>query len=94
MSHSLSYYISELSILSAQETQMCNAAALICSSCPVPAMWHTRGIVRFGGNVEDAAFAQGLALDVAGFYGVKTGEVKRVDEIDFGNRGAEFELLK
>jgi hypothetical protein len=77
------WYFAEEAILSATETQMCNTAALICSNCPVQAMWHTRGIVRLGGSLENAHFAQGLGLAVAELYGCKTGDIVPVDDIDF-----------
>jgi hypothetical protein len=73
------WYFSEDAILSAVETQLCNTAALICSNCPVQAMWHTRGIIRHGGTVEDAWFAQKMALEIAKHYNGNTGEITPVD---------------
>lgn len=49
------------------------------------AIWHTRGILRFGGTMEDACFAQKLALRIAKHYGVDTKDVKDVNEIDYDN---------
>lgn len=80
------WYISDDRILSNVETQMCNAAALICSNCPVQAMWHTRGIVRLGGSMEQAKYAVDLGLAVAKLYGSKTGDVVLVDDIDFDDK--------
>ena len=65
-------WISETDILDAVETQCCNAVALICSGSPVQAMWHTRGIVRHGGTVALAKFAQDIGLAVANAYGLPT----------------------
>lgn len=76
-------HMSEDAILSPVETQMSNVAALICSKCPVQAMWHTKGIVRHGGSKEEARFAQDLALQIARLYGCEIGEVTLVDDIDF-----------
>jgi hypothetical protein len=77
------FYFSEPTILSPVETQMCNAAALICSNCPVQAMWHTRGVLRLGGTMEQARFAQEVGLRVAEYFGCVTGDIVRVDDIDF-----------
>lgn len=77
------WYISEDAILDNVETQMCNNAALICSNCPVQAMWHARGVVRHGGSKTQAAFAQELGLAVAKLYECKVGNVVDVDKIDF-----------
>jgi hypothetical protein len=75
------WYFSETGILPAVETQMANAAALVCSNCPVQAMWHTRGIIRHGGSSEEAWFTQKMALEIAAHYGSKTGEITPVDQI-------------
>lgn len=75
------WYFSEDGILPAIETQMCNAAALICSNCPTQAMWHTRGIIRHGGEVDEAWFTQRMALEIAKYYGAKTGDITPVDQI-------------
>lgn len=77
------WYISEDTILGPIETQMCNVAALICSNCPVQAMWHARGIVRHGGSISDARFAQDLGLAIAERNNCKTGDIVKVDDIDF-----------
>lgn len=82
------WYFSEDTILSPVETQMCNAAALICSNAPVQAMWHTRGIMRHSGSKEQAKFAQQLGLAVAGLYGCKTGEITKVEDIDVDSKSA------
>ncbi|GME66488.1 uncharacterized protein LTHEOB_8708 [Neofusicoccum parvum] len=79
------WWISEEAILSNVETQMCSTAALICSNSPVQALWHTRGIVRHGGSTEDAVFAQEMGLAVAQAFGCKTGEITRVEDIDFSD---------
>ncbi|KAJ5174151.1 uncharacterized protein N7482_000028 [Penicillium canariense] len=77
------YWISEDAILGPIETQMCNAALLICNRSPVQAIWHTRGVVRHGGSMEQARFAQDLGLAVAEQFEVKTGDITIVDQIDF-----------
>ncbi|KAH6698165.1 hypothetical protein BKA61DRAFT_710161 [Leptodontidium sp. MPI-SDFR-AT-0119] len=74
--------LSEVAILSAVETQMCNAAALICSFCPTQATWHTRGIVRHGGTIKDARMAQGLGLAIAELYDARTGDIEKIEDID------------
>lgn len=76
-------WISETDILDPVETQCCNAVALSCSGSPVQAMWHTRGIVRHGGTMNMAKFAQEIGLAVAKFYGLSTENVVRVDDIPF-----------
>jgi hypothetical protein len=76
-------WISEDAVLTNVETQMCNAALLTCLDCPTHAFWHTRGIVRHGGSMEQARFAQDLGLAVAKEFGCKTGEIKMVDQIEF-----------
>lgn len=64
---------------------MCTTAALICSGSPQQATWHTRGIVRHGGSLEMARFAQEIAFKVGNAYGCKIDGVTKVDEIDFDN---------
>lgn len=81
LNHVYEWYFSETAILSAVETQLCNTASLICSNCPVQAMWHTRGIIRHGGNVDDARFAQRMALEIAKYYDSRTGVITPVDQI-------------
>ncbi|KAH7146504.1 hypothetical protein EDB81DRAFT_883912 [Dactylonectria macrodidyma] len=83
------WYFSEDTILNPIETQMCNASALICSNCPVQAMWHTRGIVRHSGTKNQAKFAQEIGLAIASLYDCKTGEIVPVDDIDIGSQSAE-----
>jgi len=77
------WFVSEDAILSNVETQLCTTAALICASCPVQAVWHTKGIVRHGGSKEQARFAQEFALEIARFYDCKTDGVVMVDDVDF-----------
>ena len=79
------WFISEDAILNNAETQMCNVAALICSNCPVQALWHTRGIIRHGGSMEMARFAQHIGLSIANWYSCRTGEILAVDQIDFAD---------
>ncbi|KAJ5767647.1 hypothetical protein N7533_000230 [Penicillium manginii] len=79
-------WLSEDTILNAVETQMCTTAALICSGSPQQAMWHTRGIVRHGGSIEMARFAQGIALDIGQAYGCKVDNVVKADYIDYDDR--------
>ncbi|KAJ5363871.1 uncharacterized protein N7496_009584 [Penicillium cataractarum] len=76
-------WLSENTILNAVETQMCTTAALICSGSPQQAMWHTKGIVRHGGSLDTARFAQDIALRIGKEYGCKVDAVAKVDEIDF-----------
>lgn len=49
-------------------------------------MWHTRGIVRHGGNMDQARFAQDLGIAVAKEYGCKTGDIIKVDDIPFDDK--------
>jgi hypothetical protein len=77
------YWFSENAILSNVQTQMCNAAALVCSNSPVQAMWHTRAIIRHGGNMDQARMAQDMALRIAQQYNCNTGNIIKVDDIDF-----------
>ncbi|KAF4541312.1 uncharacterized protein LTHEOB_8708 [Lasiodiplodia theobromae] len=79
------WWVSEDAILSNVETQMCTTAALVCSNSPVQALWHTRGIIRHGGSMADAKFAQDLGLAIARAYDCKTGEITRVEDIDFSD---------
>ncbi|EXA34313.1 hypothetical protein FOQG_16685 [Fusarium oxysporum f. sp. raphani 54005] len=83
------WYFSEDTILGPVETQMCNAAALTCSKCPVQAMWHTRGIIRHSGTIDEARFAQEIALAVAQIYGCKIDDITPVDKIDVASKSAE-----
>lgn len=75
------WHFSEDAVLGPVETQMCNTAALICSNCPVQAMWHTRGLLRHGGSVDQAKLAQGIGLEIATLYDCKTGDIVKVDDI-------------
>lgn len=86
--NSLEWYVSEDGVLDFVETELVNAAALTCSNCPMQAMWHTRGIVRHGGSIEQARFVQEVALRIAKMYDAKTGDVMLVDQIDFEDEGS------
>lgn len=77
------HYVSEDAILSPLETQICYTVLLTCYNSPVQALWHTKGIVRHGGTLEQARFAQDLGLAIARQFGCKTGEITKVDEIEF-----------
>lgn len=83
------WHFAEDAILSNIETQMCNIAALICSNCPTQAKWHTKGLVRHGGSLDDARFAQKAGLAVAAMYDCKTGMIESVDDIDFDNQSPD-----
>jgi hypothetical protein len=48
------YWFSEGTILSLRETQICTIAAIMCENSLTQAMWHTRGIVRVGGTMDEA----------------------------------------
>lgn len=74
--------MSEDAILSDVESQMCNTALLVCNNSPEQAWWHLRGLVRHGGTLEQARFAQELGLAVAEEFGAKTGAIKMVDDVD------------
>lgn len=74
---------SDDAILNPVETQMCNVAALICSNSPRQALWHTRGVLRHGGTIEQAKFAQELSLAAVEAFDCKIGHITKVDEIDF-----------
>jgi hypothetical protein len=86
----LSYelWFSEDAILNPIETQMCTAAAITCTEAPLQAMWHTRGIVRHGGTIETAKFAQELALRVAKEFNCTTGPVQLVKDINWNDEKA------
>lgn len=62
---------------------MCTTAALICSENPQQATWHTKGIIRHGGDLDTARLAQDLALRIGDAYECRIGGVLKVDEIDF-----------
>lgn len=63
-------WMSEDAILSNIETQMCNTALLICNNSAEQALWHLRGLVRHGGTLDQARFAQELlGLAVAKEFG-------------------------
>ncbi|KAJ5951534.1 uncharacterized protein N7479_009947 [Penicillium vulpinum] len=79
------WYLSEDAILSDVETQMCNSAALSCLDSPVQAMWHTRGVIRLGGTLDDARLAQDLGMKIARAYGCITDNIVMVDDLDFEN---------
>lgn len=80
------WHFSEDTILNAIETQMCNVAALICSSCPVQATWHTRGLLRHGGSAEEAKMSQMIGIAVARVYGARIDNITPVDEIDVNSK--------
>jgi hypothetical protein len=65
---------------------MCTAACITCCNSPLQALWHTRGIVRLGGTVEQARFTQNLALRIAQIFGATTGVILSVDKIDWEDR--------
>ncbi|KAF2796693.1 hypothetical protein K505DRAFT_237085 [Melanomma pulvis-pyrius CBS 109.77] len=77
------HYVSEDGILSPIETQICYATLLTCYNAPTQALWHTRGIVRHGGTIGQARFAQDLGLALAEQFDCKTGDITMVDEIEF-----------
>ncbi|KAJ9156045.1 hypothetical protein NKR23_g804 [Pleurostoma richardsiae] len=83
------WYLSEDTILSSTETQMCNAAALICSGNPVQALWHTRGILRHGGGIEQARLSQYIGLEIARLYDCKIGDIVRADDIEVDVKSPE-----
>ena len=62
---------------------MCNTALLTCWNSPEQALWHTRGVVRHGGTLEQARFAQDLGLAIAHQFDCKTGDITLVDKITF-----------
>ncbi|QKX62823.1 uncharacterized protein TRUGW13939_09988 [Talaromyces rugulosus] len=76
-------WLSEDTILNPVETQMCTTVALICSGSPQQALWHTRGIIRHGGSLEMARFAQDLSFKIGNAYGINVDGVTKVDDIDF-----------
>ncbi|KAF7190726.1 hypothetical protein HII31_07885 [Pseudocercospora fuligena] len=84
----LEWFISDDGIFRPHETCMCTAAAIICSNSPLQAMWHTRGIVRQGGTLYQAKFAQQLALGIAALYDARTGKIVPVEEIDFDDESS------
>jgi hypothetical protein len=77
------WVFSDDTILSPVESQLCNIAALICSDSPRQALWHTRGVLRHGGTVSQAKFAQDLSFAVVDELGVKIQEVQMVEDIEF-----------
>ncbi|KEF60998.1 uncharacterized protein A1O9_02562 [Exophiala aquamarina CBS 119918] len=58
-------------------------AALLCSDCPDQLLWHTKGLVRHGGSLDQARFAQDLGIAVAQACGCKTNGITKLEEIDF-----------
>lgn len=46
-------------------------------------MWHTRGVVRHGGTLEQARFAQDLGLAISQKFSCKTGDIIKVEDIEF-----------
>lgn len=75
--------MSEDRILSDVETQMCNTTLLTCWNSPVHALWHTKGVVRLGGTIEQAKFAQDLGIAIAEQFNSKTGDITLANDIDF-----------
>ncbi|KAH9204672.1 hypothetical protein DL95DRAFT_495079 [Leptodontidium sp. 2 PMI_412] len=74
-------WLSDDSILSDIETQMCTTACLMCLNAPVQALWHTKGLVRHGGSLDQARLAQGIGLAIAQHFKTETGAIQMVDEI-------------
>jgi hypothetical protein len=75
--------MSEDRILSDIETQMCNATLLTCWNSPIHALWHTKGVVRLGGTIEQAKFAQDLGIAIATRFNSKIGDITMIHKIDF-----------
>ena len=75
-------WMSEDAVLSNIETQMCNTALLICNNSPEQALWHLRGLVRQGGTLDQARFAQDLGLAISKQFGARTGTIMMVDEVE------------
>lgn len=84
--HSLTWLVSEPEIFTAPETCMLNGSAMICSRSGRQAYWHVRGVVRQGGNKEQAQLAQELALEIAGLYGVDVGGVVQWEDFEWEGR--------
>ncbi|KAM0244420.1 hypothetical protein ACHAP5_006222 [Fusarium lateritium] len=80
------YWLSEDAILSLRETSICTTAAIMCINSPTQAMWHTRGIVRLGGTMEEARLTQDMVLRIAKKFDAKTGDIISVDDIDFDDK--------
>ncbi|KAF5572850.1 carboxymuconolactone decarboxylase [Fusarium pseudoanthophilum] len=83
---SYEYWFSEDAILSLRETQICTTAAIMCVNSPTQALWHTRGIVRVGGTIEEARLTQEMVLRIADRFGARTGDIVAVDDIDFDGK--------
>lgn len=77
--------MSEDSILSNLETQLCNLALLICNNSPTQALWHLNGLLRHGATKEQAQFAQDLGLAVAKQFDARTGVITKVEELSTKN---------
>lgn len=84
--HSLTWLVSEPEIFTAPETCMLNGSAMICSRSGRQAYWHVRGVVRQGGNKEQAQLAQELGLEIAGLYGVDVGGVVQWEDFEWEGR--------
>ncbi|KAM0078882.1 hypothetical protein ACKRZS_008748 [Fusarium odoratissimum] len=82
------YWFSEDAILSLRETQICTTAAIMCVNSPTQAMWHTRGIVRVGGTMDEARLTQKMVLRIANKFGARTGDIVAVEDIDFNGKPA------
>ncbi|KIY01265.1 uncharacterized protein Z520_02817 [Fonsecaea multimorphosa CBS 102226] len=74
-------WMSEDSILSWTETQLCNVALLICNNSPVQAGWHMNGTLRHGASRDQIQFSRDLALAVARQFNAKTGDIPRVEDL-------------
>jgi hypothetical protein len=46
-------------------------------------MWHTRGIVRHGGTLEQARFSQDIGIAIASHFDCKTGDIIKVEDVEF-----------
>nr|RBQ92401.1 hypothetical protein FVER53263_09384 [Fusarium verticillioides] len=79
-------WFSEDAILSLKETQICTTAAIMCVNSPTQALWHTRGIVRVGGTIEEARLTQEMMLRIANRFSARTGDIVAVDDIDFDDK--------
>jgi hypothetical protein len=58
----------------------------MCVNSPTQALWHTRGIVRVGGTIEESRLTQEMVLRIANRFGAKTGDIVAVDDIDFDGK--------
>ena len=64
-------YLAQVSVLNEVDTQQALIAGLIPMDCPPQVSWHQRGLINFGGTVEQARYATEIAKEICDITGVQ-----------------------